>query len=149
MVGRGFEKRVNSGPTLKFDCWPKGTGKTAFWKVAFLLSSLLPRKYSDNNFGQLPPFHPPGVRLGCRKNPRIIIGENSCHFDAAYNKANKHERIDSICCCCSMMLLLRPHRAKLLLLQQALLHLWHQLRIRNHSCTINPWVFCDLLSERV
>ena len=36
--------------------------KTAFWKVAFLLSSLFPRKYSDTNFGQSPPFDPPGGR---------------------------------------------------------------------------------------
>ena len=41
---------------------PESAGKTAFWKVAFLLSSLFPRKYSDNNFGLLPPFHPPGGR---------------------------------------------------------------------------------------
>ena len=58
----GSKTRVNRGPTLKFYCRPESTGKTAFWKVAFLLSSLFPRKDSDNNFGQLPPFHPAGGR---------------------------------------------------------------------------------------
>ena len=42
-----------------------------------------PRRYSDNNFGQLPP--PPwGDRIRGRTNPRIIVGENSCHFGASY-----------------------------------------------------------------
>ena len=82
-VGRWFEKRVNKGPTLKFYCRPnliKHRKKTAFWKVAFLLSSLFPRKCSDSIFGQLPPSTLQGVGLGVRKNPRIIVGENSCHF---------------------------------------------------------------------
>ena len=35
-----FEKRVDRRPTLKFHCRPKAQEKTAFWKVAFLLSSL-------------------------------------------------------------------------------------------------------------
>ena len=48
-------------------------GKTAFWKVAFLLPSLFPRKYSDNNFAQLPLFHPAGGRAGIRENRRIIF----------------------------------------------------------------------------
>ena len=36
-VGRGFEKRVNRGPILKFYCRPNAQEKTAFWKVTFLL----------------------------------------------------------------------------------------------------------------
>ena len=58
-VGGGGSKRGSTGD-------PPWIGlkhrKTAFGKVAFLLSSLFPRKYSDNNFGQLPRSHPPGGR---------------------------------------------------------------------------------------
>ena len=50
------------------------------------MSSLFPRKCSDDNFGQLPPFHPPGGRTRGRKNPRIIVGENCCHFGASYTR---------------------------------------------------------------
>ena len=58
-VGREVGKEVNREPNLKFYCRPKAQEKkTAFWKVAFLLSSVFPRKSSDNNFGQLPPFPP-------------------------------------------------------------------------------------------
>ena len=77
----GFEKRVNRGPTLKFDCRPKTQEKQHLGKVAFLLLSPFPRKYSDTNFGEFPPFHPPrgSDRLGlglliasdvCRQRPR-------------------------------------------------------------------------------
>ena len=61
-VGRGFEKRVNSGPTLKFYCRPKAQEKQNFGKSHFYCRRFFPRKYSDNNFEQLPPFHPPGGR---------------------------------------------------------------------------------------
>ena len=33
-----------------------------------------------------PPSTLQGVGLGDRKNPRIIVGENYCHFGAAYYK---------------------------------------------------------------
>ena len=72
---------------MKFYCRAKAqvTVKQHVWKIAFLLSSLFPRKYSDNNFGQLPPPSTlQGVGLGGRKNPRIIVGENYCHFGASY-----------------------------------------------------------------
>ena len=67
--------RVERGPILKFYCRAKRKGKTAFWKIAFLLSSLLPRKYSDNNFGQLPPFHPPGGRIRGAVKIRELLSE--------------------------------------------------------------------------
>ena len=31
-----------------------------------------------------PPLHPPGGRIRGRKNSRIIVGENYCHFGASY-----------------------------------------------------------------
>ena len=36
-----------------------------------------------------PPSTLQGVGLGGRKNPRIIVGENSCHFGASYKRAQK------------------------------------------------------------
>ena len=61
-VGRGFEKRVSRGPTLKFYCRAKAHEKQHFGKSHFYCRRFFPRKYSDNNFGQLTPFHPPGGR---------------------------------------------------------------------------------------
>ena len=55
---RGFEKRVNRGPTLKFYCRPKAQEKLHLGKSNVFLPSLFPRKYSDNNFGQFPPLLP-------------------------------------------------------------------------------------------
>ena len=51
------------------------TGKTTFWKIAFLLSSLSPRKYSDNKFGQLPPLPPSrgAVRIQELLSERILV----------------------------------------------------------------------------
>ena len=81
---QGVQKEGQQGTHPEFFLSAKSTGRTAFWKVSILLSSLFfPRKYSDNNFGQLPPSTQ-GVGLGGRKNPRII-GENSCHVGASYN----------------------------------------------------------------
>ena len=62
-VGRGFEKRVDRGPILKFFIVGLKHRKNSILENRILLSSLFPRKYSDNNFGQLPPLHPQGVRL--------------------------------------------------------------------------------------
>ena len=39
-LGRGFEKGVNRGPTLKFYCRPKAKEKQHFGKLHFFLSSL-------------------------------------------------------------------------------------------------------------
>ena len=82
-VGRGFEKRVNREPTLKFYCRPKAQEKTAFGKVAFLLSSFFPGNAVTIIWTVTPPSTLQRVGLGGRKNPRIIVGENSCHFDAS------------------------------------------------------------------
>ena len=60
---QGVRKGVSKGPTLEFYCRPKAQEKQHFWKVGILLSSLFPRNYSDNNFGQLPPSHPPRGRI--------------------------------------------------------------------------------------
>ena len=71
---QGVRKEGQQGTHLETLLSAANTGKKKNWKVAFLLSSLFPWKYSDNNFGQSPPFHAPGVGLGGRKNPRIIVG---------------------------------------------------------------------------
>ena len=73
---KGVRKEVNRGPTLKFYCRPKAQEETAFWKVAFLLSSLFfPRKYSDNNFGQLPPLPPSSRSDGGAVRIRELLSE--------------------------------------------------------------------------
>ena len=38
-----------------------------------------------------PPFALQGVRLGGHKNPRIIVGENYCHFGVSYIVALRFE----------------------------------------------------------
>ena len=55
---QGVRKEGQQRAHLEILLSAKSTGKTALWKVAFLLSALFPRKYSDNNFGQLPPPPP-------------------------------------------------------------------------------------------
>ena len=49
---QGVRKEGQQGTHLEILLSAKSTGKKAFWKVAFLLSSLFPKKDSDNNFGQ-------------------------------------------------------------------------------------------------
>ena len=60
-VSRGFEKRVNRGPILKFYCWPKAQEKQHFGKWHFYCRRFFPGNIVTS-FGQLPPFHPPGCR---------------------------------------------------------------------------------------
>ena len=60
---QGVRKEGQQGTHLEILLSGYSTGKTAFWKIAFLLSSLFPRIYSDDNFGQLPPFHSSGGRI--------------------------------------------------------------------------------------
>ena len=55
---QGVRKEGQQGTHLEILLSAQSAGKTAFWKTAFLMSWLLPRKYSDNNFGQLPPLQP-------------------------------------------------------------------------------------------
>ena len=72
-VGRGFENWVNRGLTLKFDYRPKAQEKHHFGKLHFIVVAFFPKKYSDNNFGHLPPLNIQGVGLGGCKNLRIIV----------------------------------------------------------------------------
>ena len=72
--GRRFEKRINRGPTLKFYCRPKAQEKQHFGKSQFL-SSIFPRKSSDNHFEQLPPLHPPGGRTRGLLRIRELLSE--------------------------------------------------------------------------
>ena len=82
-VGKGFDKRVNRGPTLKLYCRPKAQEKQHFGK-----SHCYCRRFSPGNtvtiiLDNFPPSTLQGVGLGGRKNPRIIVGESSCHFAAS------------------------------------------------------------------
>ena len=82
--GRGFEKRVNRGPTLKFYCRPKALEKQHFGKSHFYCRSFFPRDAVTIILDNCPSSTVQGVGLERRKYPRIIVGENSCHFGAAY-----------------------------------------------------------------
>ena len=80
---QGARKEVNRGPTLKSYCRPKAQEKNSILESRIFIVVAFSTKYSDNNFGQLPRFHTLGVGLGDRKNQRLIVGENSCHFGAS------------------------------------------------------------------
>ena len=65
---RGGSKRGSTGdPPWNFIVGLRHRKNSINWKVAFLLSLLFPRKCSDNNFGQLPPLHPPRGRTRIRE----------------------------------------------------------------------------------
>ena len=82
-VGRGFEKRVDRGPILKLYCRPKAQEKQHFGKLHFYCRRFLPGNAVTIILDNYPPSTLQGVGLGGRKNPRIIVGENSCHFGAS------------------------------------------------------------------
>ena len=79
----GFEKRVNRGPTLKFDCRPKPQEEQHFGKSHFYCRRFFPGNTVTIILGNYPPSTLQGVGLGGGKNPRIIVGENCCHFGAS------------------------------------------------------------------
>ena len=81
---QGFEKRVNRGPTLKFYCRPEALGETAFWKSHFYCRRFFPGNTVTIILDNYPPSTLQGVEVGGHKNPKIIVGENSCHFGASY-----------------------------------------------------------------
>ena len=84
-VGRRVEKRANRGPTLKFYCRPKAQEKKLDFggKSHFFLSLFFPGSAVTITLDNDPPSTLQGVGLEGRKNPRIIVGENSCHFGAS------------------------------------------------------------------
>ena len=82
-VGRGFEKRVDRGPILKFYCRAKAQEKQHFGKSQFYCRRFFPGNTVTIILDNFPPSTLQGVGLGGRKNPRIIVGENYCHFGAS------------------------------------------------------------------
>ena len=82
-VDRGFEKRVNRGPILKFYCRPKAQEKQHFGKSHFYCRHFFPGNTVTIILDNYPPSTLQGVGLGCCKNPRIIVGENYCHSGAS------------------------------------------------------------------
>ena len=85
-LDRGFEKRVNRGPTLKFYCRPKAQEQRHFGKSHFNCRRFFPGNTVTIILDNYPPSTLQGVGLGGRKNPRTIVGENSCHFGASYKR---------------------------------------------------------------
>ena len=82
-VGRGFEKRVNRGPILKFYCRAKAQEKQHFGKLHFNCRRFFPGNTVTIILDNYPPSTLQGVGSGGRENPRIIVGENYCHFGAS------------------------------------------------------------------
>ena len=81
------KERVNRGPTLKFYCRAKAQEKQHFGKLHFYCRRFFPGNAVTIILDNYPPSTLQGVGLGGRKNPRIIVGENYCHFGASYNGA--------------------------------------------------------------
>ena len=79
----GLRKEGRQGTHLEIILSGKSTGKTAFWKIAFLLSTLFPGNAVTIILDNYPPSTLQGVGLGGRKNSRINVGENYCHFGAS------------------------------------------------------------------
>ena len=61
-VGRGFGKRVNRGPILKFYCRPKAQEKQHFGKSHFYCRRFFTGNTVTIILDNCPPFHPPGGR---------------------------------------------------------------------------------------
>ena len=83
-VGRGLEKRVDRGPILKFYCRAKAQVKQHFGKSHFYCRRFFPGNTVTIILDNYPPSTLQVVGLGGRKNPRVIVGENYCHFGASY-----------------------------------------------------------------
>ena len=80
---------------MKFYCRPKAQEKQHFGKSHFYCRRFFPGNTVTIILGFYPPSTLQGVGLGARKNPRIIVGENCCHFGASYHK-NKARNIFAI-----------------------------------------------------
>ena len=76
--------RVDRGPILKFYCRAKAQEKQHFGKSHFYCRRFFPGNTVTILLDNYPPSTLQGVGLGGRKNPRIIVGENYCHFGASY-----------------------------------------------------------------
>ena len=81
----GFEKRVGRGPTLKFYCRPKEPEKQNFGKSHFYCRRFFPGNTVTIILDNYPPSTLQGVGSGGGKNPRVTVGENSCHSGASYS----------------------------------------------------------------
>ena len=69
---------------MKFYCRAKAQEKQHFGKSHFYCRRFFPGNAVTIILDNYPPSTLQGVGLGGRKNPRIIVGENSCHFGASY-----------------------------------------------------------------
>ena len=83
-VGRGFEKRFNRGPALNFFVGLKHRQTSILKSHIFIVVAFFPGNAVTIVLDNYPPSTLQGVGVGGRKNPRIIVGENSYHFGAAY-----------------------------------------------------------------
>ena len=80
-VHRGFEKRVNRGPTLKFFiAGLKHRKNSIFGKSHFYCRPFFQGNTVTIILDNYPPSTLQRVGLGGRKDARILVGENSCHF---------------------------------------------------------------------
>ena len=95
-VGRGVEKRVNRGPILKFYGRPEAQEKQHFGKSHFYCHRFFPGNAVTIILDNCPPSTFQGVGLGGRKNPRIIVGENYCHFGASYARLKSFQDLQML-----------------------------------------------------
>ena len=77
------EGQVNRGPTLKIYCRLKAQEKQDFGKSHFYCRRFFPGITVTIHLDNYLPSTLQGIGPGGRKNQRIIVGENSCHFGAS------------------------------------------------------------------
>ena len=78
---QGFEKRVNRGRTLNSFVGLRHRKNSILESRIFIVIAFS-LEIQWQSFWTITPLQ--GVRPGGRKNPRVIVGENSCHFGASY-----------------------------------------------------------------
>ena len=84
----GGSKRGSTGdPPWNFIVGLKHRKKQHFGKSHFYCHRFFPGNTVTIILDNCPPSTLQGLGLGCRKNPRIIVGENYCHFGASYRTA--------------------------------------------------------------
>ena len=74
----GVRKEVQQGTHLEIPLEKQHFGKSHFYCCRFF-----PGNAGTITLGNYPPSTLQGVGLGDRKNPRIIVAENCCHFGAS------------------------------------------------------------------
>ena len=80
---QGVRNKGQQGTHLKFYCGPTAQEKQHFGKSHFYCRRFFPGDTVTIIVGNSRPSTLQGVGEGGRKNPKIIVAENYCHFSAS------------------------------------------------------------------